>query len=396
MRSLLESSIKVLYALSLIAIILGASSLTYVAIEIGGINERVTDLQGSVSAVDSTVGLLANVTGYGDVVTRADLLKQAMNERSITMYSTYDVQTTSAMVAGFMKKYPWAQVNSYKTNDAALIPKLEAEIGANNLQADVIFGALLPPMTEAKKRGWLASYDSPMAQYYPEAFRDPDNMWFPITLSLTVIAYNTKFVSPSEVPKSWMDEFNPKWVGKIGFYIGGAPAQQEYWAMRRLFGEQYWTRFVNEMKPKMYSSTGAEDAALNSGEIWLIQHIGIHHPEQNKQAGAPVNWVIPEEGSPTYFVYGAILKDAKHPAIAKMFLDFYLSYDGQALVIQTPGTPGSWRWSSMTNGPLVPGAPLLANVKILGPEGVGPEPENDFIATYEAYNQELRQLLGLP
>ena len=70
--------------------------------------------------------------------------------------------------------------------------------------------------------------------------------------------------------------------------------------------------------------------------------------------GAPLKWFFPPEGVPVTVFSAGIAKGAGHPNAAKLFLDWALSREGQALMVEL----GSF--SAMEAGPMPPGVDTKA------------------------------------
>ena len=70
--------------------------------------------------------------------------------------------------------------------------------------------------------------------------------------------------------------------------------------------------------------------ALSQQSTWTL----------NKAKGAPVEMVFPKDGVPQISLQYGIVKNAPHPNVAKLFIDFLLSEEGGNLIFpQTLGDP---------------------------------------------------------
>ena len=98
-------------------------------------------------------------------------------------------------------------------------------------------------------------------------------------------------------------------------------------------------------------------------------------------ASVPVRGVWPKEGVPSEPWTSAILKRAPHPNAARLFLDFLLSQEGQALYVQTMG------WSSARADVAPPGfKDMPRGVEVL-PSNLSPEEalkvRDDYVAKWK-------------
>ena len=58
-----------------------------------------------------------------------------------------------------------------------------------------------------------------------------------------------------------------------------------------------------------------------------------------KNQGSPVDYVVPVEGAVAVASPIALLKDSKNPEVAKQFIEFTLSEEGQTLLAEMNTTP---------------------------------------------------------
>jgi iron(III) transport system substrate-binding protein len=83
-------------------------------------------------------------------------------------------------------------------------------------------------------------------------------------------------------------------------------------------------------------------------------------PIREAAKGAPVGFVFPKEGVSAVTEPVAILKSAKHPDAAKLFIDFLLSEKGQQLAATMGYIPAS------ASVALPAGYPDRASIHVLG------------------------------
>src|SRR5947208_10916695 len=70
------------------------------------------------------------------------LIEGARKEGQVVLYSALIVnQMLRPLTAGFMKKYPFLKMSHWRADSEELIPKISAEVRANNLVADLFEGS---------------------------------------------------------------------------------------------------------------------------------------------------------------------------------------------------------------------------------------------------------------
>ncbi len=100
-------------------------------------------------------------------------------------------------------------------------------------------------------------------------------------------------------------------------------------------GEDEWVQRA-ATKPRIYPTSAVIADGLVRGEVGVAPVIyTIVAPK--KRDGAPLGFVFPPEGVPIYSFAAGIPKTAQRPAAARLYLDWCLSEEGQALLIDRLG-----------------------------------------------------------
>lgn len=147
------------------------------------------------------------------------------------------------------------------------------------------------------------------------------------------VIVNTRLVPPAEEPKSWSDLLDPKWKGKMLMddpSIPGPGSNGFTFIKNYVGGADYWRKMAAQNVRLMRERRGATDMVVR-GEypllIWAATSVLIAVVE----AGAPLKVVDMKEG-----YYGgswalSLIKNSPHPNAAKVFVNWFLSQEGQSL-----------------------------------------------------------------
>lgn len=102
----------------------------------------------------------------------------------------------------------------FVTDDAGpLIERLAAE--GQNSRADILLTVDAGELWHAAERGLLQPIESEVLQAnIPEAFRDPNNRWFGLSVRARTIVYSTERVKPEEL-STYEALADPRWKGKL-------------------------------------------------------------------------------------------------------------------------------------------------------------------------------------
>ena len=280
-----------------------------------------------------TVTLLAGNYNKGlasSVEEERALIEGAKKEGKVVFYAAGDIQLSKLYLDAFREKYPFIKTELMALKSEGLFTRVLAEARAKKLQADVIQSDATY-IAIYKKEGVVSNYRSPEIQGYPDYARDPEGYWASYYDNLGVMTYNTKLVSPKEVPKKYEDLLNPVWKGHLAMDTGDA----------RWFGymETFWGREKNlDFCKKLAQQnitfrTGKTNLGtlLAAGEFKILVTWYLDSVERLKQMSAPLDWVFLDpvvvNGHPIF-----VPASAPHENAAKLYYNFLLSDKGQELV----------------------------------------------------------------
>ncbi|GIV70002.1 MAG: iron(III) ABC transporter iron (III)-binding protein [Caldilinea sp.] len=268
----------------------------------------------------------------------------------LVVYTSRAESLFKPVLEAFNRAYPDVKVTVLTGSNGELAAKLLEERA--NPQADLLINSDILTMQSLAEQGVFAPNDSPSVAAAPEAYRADDGSWVALTLRPRVIMYNTELVSEDELPATMMDLTDPKWKGQIGSADSrnGAMVAQLV-AMRHLLGEEAMVAFVQGLVANETQWFGGHTdvrKAVGAGELklGLVNHYYYH---LSKAEGAPVGIVYPDQGEGEMGLIvnstnAGIVAGAKHPELAKIFVDFMLSPEGQKVYAEQnfeyPVTPG--------------------------------------------------------
>jgi len=264
------------------------------------------------------------------------ILEGARKEGQVVLYSAMIVnQALRPLADAFMKKYPFVKLTFWRGDTEEIVDKLSAEERASNLVADVVEGTGVGDL--AVDAGLTQPYYTPVVEAQPERYRDPRNRWTYTRISYFGIAYNTRFVLPDQVPKSYDDLLDPRWRGKLAWRVGTASGAPLFITTIRLArGEDKAGGYFRKLAQQKLINFGSGSARtlvdrVIAGDFPIALNIFAHHPQISKAKGAPVDSQLMD---PVTSTAGTMIipKGVRHPDAAMLLVDFILSKEGQQIL----------------------------------------------------------------
>jgi ABC-type Fe3+ transport system substrate-binding protein len=273
---------------------------------------------------------------------------------------------------------------------------------------DVLYGGGVDPFRELKKDGLLARCDLPPeilsalpAQLNGMEIRDPDQEWFGASLSGFGIITNERARSILGLPaaRRWSDLTDPRLAGWISSSdpraSGSALAIYEI-ILQSLGWDRGWAVLMQMSgNTRNYLSSSAASAVeVGVGDAIYGVSIDIYGQAQSAYYGTEnVSFVLPEGQTVITPDSIAILKNPPHPEIARHFLEFVLSREGQLLWMLPKGAPGGTTRSVINRMSVMPS--LYAELAGVTPVRTNPfETHSDFVYS-ETLGSKRRGILSL-
>lgn len=286
-------------------------------------------------AVDARALTTEEILNYKGPDRQKVLVEGAKKEGRMVIYSSLIVnQMLRPLTEGFKKKYPFLEVKYWRGSSGKTFRKVTAEMRAGALVADVIEGSGITGRI-VKAKIALPFY-SPELEVYPKKYQNPQRTWATTRFRYIGGAYNTKFISEAEAPKTMDDLLNPKWKGKIAWRAGTNSSGQliTITSLLLAWGDEKaeaWLKKLSALEPVPLhmSNRGVVDRVME-GEYWLAIGASAHHPVISARKGASVAPLLLEP-VPSLNATISVLKGVPHPHAAMLMVDYILSKEGQKL-----------------------------------------------------------------
>lgn len=185
----------------------------------------------------------------------------------------------------------------------------------------------------------LAAYKPKNFDRIPADLKDPEGRWFTIHSGTLGLFVNTAALGSKPVPKSWADLKKPEYKGMVGYLdpTSAAVGQLGVMAVNLALGGSYDKLdagigyFKELLKNDPIVPKQTSYARVLSGEIPILIDYDFNAYRAKYTDKAPVEFVIPSEGTVTFPYVMGLAKNAPHPENARKVLDFVLSDESQAM-----------------------------------------------------------------
>jgi ABC-type Fe3+ transport system substrate-binding protein len=276
----------------------------------------------------------------GEKARLAQLIDGAKKEGSLTYWDgVIQPETNDALTAAFRKFYGLPsgfQVHYQLLATAPLVTRIEQEINAGRVTVDVAAVGYPSWVFERAAAGDALEYDSPRYESYADVIaRGLGRKGF--------FAFNGAYLF---VPmwnadrirfdgRSWRDVINAVPAGRLstGDVSKSAAYLATYAGQRDVLGLDYF-KTVAAMKPSFLIRSEQIAGRLVTGEDLMAFSGMPTRAYQYNQKGARLKFMLPEEGAVLLPQNMFILTRAPHPNAAKLWVDFILSEQGQAIIVR--------------------------------------------------------------
>jgi len=276
------------------------------------------------------------------------VVEAAKREGQLSLYGGQEI-THPDIIAAFNKEYPFIKITSASGRAADMLNRIVAERRADKYLADLTasgpngprmlyLNKILDPITPAL----ILPEVTDTSKWYggKHWYADPENKYifmFEGTIVTTGLSVNTKLVGADEI-KSYWDLLQPKWKGKLlGQDPRGAALLTPVLILyhRPGLGADFLRRFYAETEITLFRDRRQGTNWLATGKFPLC-HL-CREIDKAAQQGLPVEDIPPEKLKEGGTIGGggssvlALINRAPHPNAAKLFINWYLSREGQSV-----------------------------------------------------------------
>jgi iron(III) transport system substrate-binding protein len=255
---------------------------------------------------------------------------------TITIYASIYESVITELDDVLKEEFPDIEVRWYQKGSEDVATKVNAEIAAGEIKADLIMTSDPFWYEELKEAGHLLAYASPAAEGIPASLKDPEGAFVTVRIPVMVMTANASSLTEEAQPAGFSDLTDPRWAGRVTM-PNPLQSGSTFTAVAAL-SEKYGWDYFEDLKKNQTVSAGGNSSVLNrvaSGEkdvgIILLENLLKVHEENPEH---PARIVYPADGSILVPSPIAITADCRNPEAAKRIYDFMLSEVGQNALAQ--------------------------------------------------------------
>jgi iron(III) transport system substrate-binding protein len=270
-----------------------------------------------------------------DSLSLTQLTSAADKDGSLTWYTTFSDDDVQPIIAAFNKVYPKIKVNALRLSASQIPARIITEQRGGKFNADVVSGDS-PQIAQILQAGALQPFTPQDTTALPKGLSLPKGYEGIVYVNTTALAYNPQVVTQDHlpVPTSIETFTQPAWKGKfsidptaVNWYDGLIDSMGHSQALTLL-------KALGANKPVFVDSHTQSLTDVQAGEpAGAVTAYGYKAASMKKKTPATVDFVNLNP-LPSSLNLIDIVKNAPHPAAARLFEDWMVSQGGQTDVVQ--------------------------------------------------------------
>lgn len=275
-------------------------------------------------------------------------IARALREGEVVVYASTDLKVAQPLIAAFEARYPGIRVRYEDLNTLELNQRFLAETAAlgggrpapGAFYADVLWSTAMDLQIKLVNDGHAQRYASPERAGLPGWAVWRDEAWG-TTFEPAVIVYNRHHFAGMRAPRSrsglarLLQENAPRWRARVVTYdversgVGYLLAQQD-----ARMGSEFWylAQALGRAGVQLSASTADMIERIASGELVMGYNLLGSYALSLMERGAAIDVIAPRDYTLVMSRVAFINRRAPRPNAARLWLDYLLSRDGQALL----------------------------------------------------------------
>jgi iron(III) transport system substrate-binding protein len=270
-----------------------------------------------------------------------DTVMRARQEKQLVIYGVMHADAAVAdLLSHFKQHYPFIDIQNSDGDGAKTYRRFVSEVGKGEPSADFIWSSAMDLQEKLINDGFSMSYTTPEMAALP-GWAHWQDLGYGVTLEPIVFVYNSRYLTLGEMPRThaalnaMLSQQPRRFRGKVAAYdpekseVGMLLLSQDVRVTK-----DSWNLFdrLGAANAQLYSTSRDMLENIIEGKQWMgYDVIGSYAMEAQKRHPELVV-VYPTDYILDLSRVGFVTARARHPAAARLFLDFLLSREGQSIL----------------------------------------------------------------
>lgn len=268
------------------------------------------------------------------------LVANARTERLVHVYGNADTAAMQPLIAAFRRTYPGVTVRYDDLESSTIYDRVLAEARGGTSGADLVWSSAMDLQAKLINDGYAQAYLSPEKPAVPDT-AVWKNMGYGITAEPVAFVVNRALIPAAQVPRTHeafeqlLRTRRDQLTGKVATYD---PAQSNVGYLY-LTEDHAITRDTRSLvqaiaatRPMLSRTTEPMLDAVSAGRVAIAYNVVGPYALTRAMRDPNIRVVFPRDYTIIASRVAFIARDARHPAAARLFLDFLLSRTGQTLL----------------------------------------------------------------
>jgi iron(III) transport system substrate-binding protein len=270
------------------------------------------------------------------------LIADARVERQVSIYANADRAEMAPLILAFQRRYPGVTVNYADLGSTEISRRFVAETRSRKPSADLVWSSAMDLQGKLINDGFAQAYASPEKPALP-ASAVWKNMGFGVTAEPIGYVYNRRAIPDARAPRTHaalealLRRDRRALIGKVTTF-DPARSNVGYLYLTEDFAITRDTRSLVEAmaatRPVLATTTEPMLRAVAEGRQAIAYNVIGSYALERARRDPRIGVIFPHDYTIVTSRIAFIARDARHPAAAKLFLDFLLSRQGQSLLAQ--------------------------------------------------------------
>lgn len=284
----------------------------------------------------ATTAVAERPTGYPRSYDQ--LIAAARAERQVIVYANADTSEMAPVIVAFQRRYPGVTVRYTDLGSSEMYRRFVAETRARKASADLVWSSAMDQQVKLINDGFAQAYASPEKPALP-ASAVWKNMGYGITAEPIAYVYNKKAVPNPPRSHAALETMLRRdrraLMGKVATFdparsnTGYLYLTQDYAITR---DTQSLVEAMAATRPVLATTTEPMLRGVAEGRLAIAYNVIGSYALERARRDPRIGVVFPQDYTIILSRIAFIAREARHPAGAKLFLDFLLSRQGQSLL----------------------------------------------------------------